>query len=88
VFADWIAPHDPFNLATLELERSMLPPAWMEGGAIKYPLGTDEQAATSCRRSCTAPDLALVGGASVLVSLVVGVAWAALPATSAGDSMR
>src|SRR4051794_3512457 len=30
VFANVIAPHDPFNLATLELSDSMLPPAWMQ----------------------------------------------------------
>ena len=27
MFAPWIAPHDPFNLATLELSDARLPPA-------------------------------------------------------------
>jgi peptide/nickel transport system permease protein len=43
VFANLIAPHNPFDLATLELSDSMMPPAWLAGGAAKYLLGTDEQ---------------------------------------------
>ena len=43
LFADVVAPHNPFDLATLELADSMLPPAWMDGGTAKYLLGTDEQ---------------------------------------------
>jgi hypothetical protein len=50
VFAGVVAPHNPTDLATLELGDSMLPPAWMEGGSAKYLLGTDEQGATSSRR--------------------------------------
>ena len=43
VFARWIAPHNPFDLATLDLLDARLPPAWMEGGKTKYLLGTDDQ---------------------------------------------
>ena len=43
LFAPLIAPHNPFDLATLELGDSMLPPAWMLDGRAKYLLGTDEQ---------------------------------------------
>ena len=32
LFANVIAPHNPFDLATLELNDSMLPPSWMSGG--------------------------------------------------------
>src|SRR4029078_10871705 len=28
VFAHWVAPHNPFDLATLELGDSRLPPVW------------------------------------------------------------
>ena len=31
LMAPWIAPHDPFNVATLSLLDSELPPAWAEG---------------------------------------------------------
>ena len=43
MFAGWISPHNPFDLATLELSDSMLPPSWLQGGQAKYLLGTDEQ---------------------------------------------
>ena len=36
-FAGWVAPHNPFDLATLELSDSMLPPAWMAGGQAEVP---------------------------------------------------
>ena len=28
VFAGWVAPHNPFDLTTLELSDARLPPAW------------------------------------------------------------
>ena len=43
VFAGWVAPSNPFDLATLELSDARLPPAWMEGGSTKFLLGTDDQ---------------------------------------------
>jgi len=43
LFAPWLAPHDPFNLASLNLNDSFKPPAWTADGTGKYPLGTDDQ---------------------------------------------
>ena len=43
LLAPWIAPHDPFNVATLSLMDSELPPAWAEGGDPRFLLGTDNQ---------------------------------------------
>jgi peptide/nickel transport system permease protein len=74
VLANVIAPHNPFDLATLELSDSMLPPAWMAGGAAKYPLGTDEQGRDVLSALMFGARISLfVGGASVLLSLAVGV---------------
>lgn len=42
-FAPWLAPFNPFDLTTLDLADSRLPPAWMEGGKPQYWLGTDDQ---------------------------------------------
>ena len=42
-FAHWIAPHNPFDLTTLELSDARLPPAWEADGRAKYLLGTDDQ---------------------------------------------
>lgn len=43
VFAPWIAPHNPFDLASLNLSDAFKPPAWTEEGAREYLLGTDDQ---------------------------------------------
>ena len=73
-FAGWVAPHNPFDLATLELSDSMLPPAWMDGGQPKYMLGTDEQGRDVLSALMYGARISLlVGGASVLLSLLIGV---------------
>ncbi|NMJ43981.1 ABC transporter permease [Roseomonas sp. JC162] len=43
VLAPWIAPHNPFDLASLNLSDAFKPPAWDEDGAAEYLLGTDDQ---------------------------------------------
>lgn len=43
LFAPWIAPHDPFDLKSLNLLDSHTPPAWSEGGDRRFILGTDDQ---------------------------------------------
>lgn len=43
LFAPWIAPHNPFDLASLNLIDAFKPPAWSEEGAREYLLGTDDQ---------------------------------------------
>ncbi|MEO8755707.1 MAG: ABC transporter permease, partial [Casimicrobiaceae bacterium] len=40
LFAPWIAPHNPFDLRTLNLSDSRLPPLWIEGGKAMFALGT------------------------------------------------
>lgn len=44
VFAPLISPQNPFDIGSLSLLDSELPPAWMEGGNPAYWLGTDIQA--------------------------------------------
>jgi peptide/nickel transport system permease protein len=74
VFAEWVAPHDPFNLATLELSDARMPPAWEEGGSTKYLLGTDDQGRDILSALMYGARISLfVGLASVLLSVVVGV---------------
>ena len=43
VFAPWLAPHDPFDLASLQLLDAFKPPAWEAAGDPNYLLGTDDQ---------------------------------------------
>ncbi|HEX4330896.1 MAG TPA: ABC transporter permease [Usitatibacter sp.] len=43
VFAPWVAPHNPFDLKTLNLLDAFTPPAFMDKGGPTYLLGTDDQ---------------------------------------------
>lgn len=79
VFAGWVAPHNPFDLTTLELSDARLPPAWSEMGSMKYPLGTDDQGRDILSALIYGARISLVVGiASVLLSVVVGVAFGLL----------
>lgn len=75
VLAPWIAPQDPFNMAELDLWNSLLPPAWHEGGDMRFLLGTDDQGRDllSALLYGTRTSL-IVGGTSVLIAVVVGIA--------------
>jgi len=42
-FAPWVAPHNPFDLKTLNLLDAFTPPAFTEKGSNAYLLGTDDQ---------------------------------------------
>jgi len=73
-FADWVAPHNPFDLASLELMDARLPPAWMDGGTRKYLLGTDDQGRDILSALMYGARISLfVGLASVVLSMVIGV---------------
>ena len=75
LFAGWVAPHNPFDLATLELSDARLPPVWIEGGSSKYLLGTDDQGRDILSALIYGARISLIVGlASVLLSVVVGVA--------------
>ncbi|MFX1679697.1 ABC transporter permease [Mitsuaria sp. CC2] len=74
LFANWIAPHDPFDLSALELMDSRLPPAWIEGGSAKYLLGTDDQGRDLLSAIMYGARISLlVGVASVILSMIIGV---------------
>jgi len=72
LFAPWVAPHDPFDLRTLDLSDALLPPAWSDGGRPAYLLGTDDQGRDVLS--------AIMYGARV--SLIVGLASVALAAVT------
>ena len=75
VFANVVAPHQPFDLATLELSDARLPPAWEPDGSRKYLLGTDDQGRDILSVLMYGSRISLfVGLVSVLVSVAVGVA--------------
>ena len=85
VFAGFVAPHNPFDLATLELSDSMLPPAWMNGGQAKYLLGTDEQGRDVFSALMYGARISLlIGGASVIATVLIGVSLGLLAGYAGG----
>ena len=72
--APWIAPHDPFDLATLDLNDSHLPPAWTPEGHASYPLGTDDQGRDILSALMFGARISLlVGLFSVALAMLIGV---------------
>jgi peptide/nickel transport system permease protein len=74
-FAGLVAPHNPFDLVTLELGNARLPPAWSAGGTSKFFLGTDDQGRDILSALMYGARISLaVGFASVILSVLIGVA--------------
>jgi len=74
VFAPQIAPHNPLDLATLNLMDATLPPAWMEEGSTKFLLGTDGYGRDILSALFYGARISLfIGLGSVLLSVVIGV---------------
>ena len=74
VFAPWIAPQDPFDMASLDLLDAHAPPAWVEEGDPRYFLGTDDQGRDIFSTILYGSRISLmVGFLSVVFSMVLGV---------------
>ena len=75
VLAPLIAPHNPFDLASLNLTDAFTPPAWDdERGTATYVLGTDDQGRDVLSAIMYGARVSLlVGVCSVLFATVLGV---------------
>jgi peptide/nickel transport system permease protein len=84
-FAPWLAPHNPFDLATLDLSDARLPPAWLPDGRATYPLGTDDQGRDILSAVMYGARISLfVALAAVLASLALGVGLGLLSGFAGG----
>ena len=73
-FAPWIAPHNPFDLATLNLMDAFKPPVWDAEGDPAFLLGTDNQGRDVLSAIMYGARISLVVGiAAVVFATVVGV---------------
>ncbi|WP_432418784.1 ABC transporter permease [Cytobacillus spongiae] len=71
IFADVLAPHDP---AANNLGDMLKPPAWLEGGAFTYLLGTDNLGRDILSRIIYGTRVSLlVGVFSVILAGVIGI---------------
>jgi len=74
VFAPQIAPHNPLDLATLNLMDATLPPAWEAEGSRKFLLGTDGYGRDILSSLFYGARISLfIGLGSVLLSVLIGV---------------
>ncbi|WP_264212228.1 ABC transporter permease [Leisingera thetidis] len=74
LLAPWIAPHDPFDVSTLSLWDSELPPVWAEGGDPRFILGTDNQGRDVLSAILYGSRISLaVGFVSVALAMVIGI---------------
>jgi peptide/nickel transport system permease protein len=75
LLAPLVAPHNPFDLSTLNLSDALAPPAWLPGAKAGYVLGTDDQGRDVLSAIMFGARISLlVGLASVALAIVVGVA--------------
>ncbi len=73
-FAPWLAPHNPFDPATLDLMDGFTPPAWDVEGTSRFLLGTDDQGRDILSTIMHGSRVSLiVGFSAVLFSVVFGV---------------
>lgn len=74
LFAPWVAPHDPYDSASVNLSDGFTPPAWTGQGSSRYLLGTDDQGRDILSTIIYGARISLgVGVASVLFSAILGV---------------
>jgi peptide/nickel transport system permease protein len=75
VLAPWDAPHNPYDLASVNLLDATDPPAWLHGGDWAFPLGTDNQGRDVLSTMLYGTRLSLlVGVSAVALAMVLGVA--------------
>jgi len=74
LFAPWIAPYNPFDLASVNLLNAFTPPGWAARGKAAYLLGTDNQGRDLLSAILYGTRISLaVGVAAVLFSTALGV---------------
>lgn len=72
--APWLAPHNPFDLASINLMDALLPPVWETEGQLNYLLGTDSQGRDLFSSLLYGTRISLlIGVASVALAMVIGI---------------
>ncbi len=74
IAAPLLAPHTPFDPATLDLMDASTPPAWYEDGTRKFLLGTDDQGRDILSTILYGSRISIfVGFASMLLAMTIGI---------------
>ena len=73
-FAPWLAPHNPFDLKTINLLDAFTPPSWVANGKSSFFLGTDDQGRDVLSTIMHGSRITLlVGISAVLLSMTIGI---------------
>lgn len=74
IAAPLIAPHTPFDPATLDLMDASTPPVWYEDGTTKFLLGTDDQGRDILSTILYGSRISIfVGFASMVLAMMIGI---------------
>jgi peptide/nickel transport system permease protein len=74
LFAEWVAPHNPFDLVSIDIMDASVPPAWNDEGDPRFLLGTDDQGRDILSTIIYGARISLIVGiASVVFALILGV---------------
>lgn len=74
LLAPWIAPTNPYDLASFSLIDGLLPPLWENGGDPRFLLGTDDQGRDMLSSILYGARLSLsIAAMAMAVALVLGV---------------
>ena len=85
LLAPLVAPHDPFDLTTITIMDSLLPPAWAQGGDARFLIGTDDQGRDLLSAIMYGTRISLaVGFASVALAAFIGITLGLLSGYAGG----
>jgi len=74
IAAPLIAPHTPFDPATLDLMDAFTPPFWYDDGTSKFLFGTDDQGRDLFSTIMYGSRISIfVGFASILLAMIIGI---------------
>lgn len=74
VGASLVAPHNPYDMGSIDIFDSMLPPSWEEGGDARFLLGTDAIGRGILSTILYGSRMSIfIGVVSVALSLLIGV---------------
>jgi len=74
LLAPWIAPTNPYDLASFSLIDGLLPPLWEDGGDARFLLGTDDQGRDMLSSILYGARLSLsIAAMAMAVALLLGV---------------
>ena len=74
LFAPWVAPQNPFDMASIDVMDSLIPPVWEIDGDERFLLGTDDQGRGILSTIIHGSRISLfIGFSSVIFAMILGV---------------